>query len=103
MEEQKNNKRTFSQTTVIVMLCLIFILTIISSISIYLNVDSYHELEDVKTDLWLSESKNDRLCDKINIILGYNRLDDPNNYEEKRQRLKDAGVDYGPEGKDVLK
>lgn len=68
-----------------------------------MNVESYNELEDVKTDLWLSECQNERLCDKINIILGYNRLEDPNDYEGNRQRLKDAGVDYGPEGKDVLK
>ena len=103
MEEQKNNKRKFSQATVIVMLCLIFILTIVSSISIYMNIDSYHDLKKVKSDLFDANWENDRLCEKINIILGYNRLEDPNNYEEKRQRLKDAGVDYGPEGKDVLK
>ena len=103
MEEQKNNKRTFSQTTVTIVFCLILILTIVSSISIYMNVESYHELKQVKSDLFDANWENDRLCDKINIILGYNRLEDPNDYEGKRQRLKDAGVDYGPEGKDVLK
>lgn len=79
------------------------ILTIVSAISIYMNIDSYRELKQAKSDLFDANWENDRLCEKINVILGYNHKLDPNNYEENRQRLKDAGIDYGPEGKNVLK
>lgn len=81
------------------------------SISIYINIDFYNQIEDLEDDLWQAGYDCRKLQEKINIMLGYEpytaKLRDETNednkrvldwYEANKQRLIDAGVDPMPEG-----
>ena len=110
--ENENKKVTIKKNIMKIIATLMIVILIAGiSISIYMNIDFYNQIEDLEDDLWQAGYDCRKLQEKINIMLGYEpytaKLRDENDehskrvldwYEENKQRLIDAGVDPMPEG-----